>query len=102
MSETNKNVFLKSAWICILIYVVLFWSSGLDLLSTFSPWLGFLICTVLSVGSLVLSIVSIIKEIRRGLSLLAGLFAIFLILFTVFIYLLPEAGIPPEIPLFYP
>lgn len=64
-----------------------------------SPWPGFLFCVVLSIGS---SILSIIKETRRGLSLLASLFAIFLILFTVFMYLLPEAGIPPEIPLFYP
>lgn len=96
MSETNKNVFLTSAWICILLYVVLFWSSGLVVRS---PWSGFLFCVVLSIGSFILSI---IKETRRGLSLLASLFAIFLILFTVFMYLLPEAGIPPEIPLFYP
>lgn len=67
-----------------------------------SPWPGFLFCVVLSIGSFILSIISIIKETRRGLSLLASLFAIFLILFTVFMYLLPEAGIPPEIPLFYP
>lgn len=67
-----------------------------------SPWSGFLFCVVLSIGSFILSILSIIKETRRGLSLLASLFAIFLILFTVFMYLLPEAGIPPEIPLFYP
>lgn len=99
MSETNKNVFLTSAWICILLYVVLFWSSGLVVRS---PWSGFLFCVVLSIGSFILSILSIIKETRRGLSLLASLFAIFLILFTVFMYLLPEAGIPPEIPLFYP
>lgn len=99
MSETNKNVFLKSAWICILLYVVLFWSNGLVVMG---PWTGFLVCVVLSIGSFILSIISIIKETRRGFSLLAGLFAIFLILFTVFIYLLPEAGIPPEIPLFYP
>lgn len=99
MSETNKNVFLTSAWICILLYVVLFWSSGLVVMS---PWPEFLFCVVLSIGSFILSILSIIKETRRGLSLLASLFAIFLILFTVFMYLLPEAGIPPEIPLFYP
>ena len=99
MSETNKNVFLTSAWICILLYVVLFWSSGLVVMS---PWPGFLFCVVLSIGSFILSILSIIKETRRGLSLLASLFAIFLTLFTVFMYLLPEAGIPPEIPLFYP
>jgi len=99
LSETNKNVFLKSAWICILLYMVLFWSNGLVVMS---PWPGFLFCVVLSIGSSILSILSIIKETRRGLSLLASLFAIFLILFTVFMYLLPEAGIPPEIPLFYP
>lgn len=67
-----------------------------------SPWSGFLFCVVLSIGSFILSILSIIKETRRGLSLLASLFAIFLILFTVFMYLLPEAGIPPMVPLFYP
>ncbi|MER2110601.1 MAG: hypothetical protein ABS889_06635 [Desemzia incerta] len=99
MSETNKNVFLKSAWICILLYMVLFWSSGLVIMS---PWPGFLFCVVLSIGSFILSIISIIKETRRGLSFLTALFAILLILFTIFIYLLPEAGIPPEIPLFYP
>ena len=65
-------------------------------------WVSVLCCIVLSIGSFILSILSIIKETRRGLSLLASLFAIFLILFTVFMYLLPEAGIPPEIPLFYP
>ena len=95
MSETNKNVFLKSAWICILLYVVLFWSSGLVVRS---PWSGFLFCVVLSIGSFILSI---IKETRRGLSLLSSLFALFLILFTEFMYLLPGAGIPAEIPLFY-
>lgn len=98
MLKTEKNVFFKSAWICILIYVVLFWSSGL---SVMSPWPGFLVCVVLSIGSFILSIISIIKETRRGLSFLTALFAIFHILFTVFMYLLPEAGIPPAIPLFY-
>lgn len=101
MLKIQKNLFFKSAWTCILFYVGLYLSAGLNVLSTFSPWLGFLICTVLSVGSLVLSVISIIKETRRGLSFLAILLAIFLLLFTVFIFLLPEAGIPPAISLFY-
>lgn len=45
---------------------------------------------------------SFIKVNRGLLSLFVTLFGLFICFFFIFIYLLPEAGIPPAIPWLYP
>ena len=85
----------------ILVYLLLFMTTLLDKISTYNVWFGFLLCAILSVGSLVLSFLSIIGNKRKLLSYFPAAFSFLLILFTIFIYLLPEAEIPPAIPLFF-
>lgn len=44
---------------------------------------------------------SIIGEATHFTSYFSAVLAFLLILFTIFVFLLPEAGIPPLIPLFF-
>ena len=83
------------------IYIILFLSTGLDKIGTYNIWFAFSLSVFLSVGGFILSILSVIGKRKQIVAYVLLLFSLLLILFTVFIYLLPEAGIPPYIPLFY-
>ena len=87
--------------IFISIYIILLLSAGLDKIGTYNIWFEFSLAVFLSVGGFILSILSIFGKGKQVVAYVLLLFSLLLILFTVFIYLLPEAGIPPYIPLFY-
>ena len=101
----KKTKFLSTlSIIFISIYIILLLSAGLDKIGTYNIWFEFSLAVFLSVGGFILSILSILSIFGKGKQVVAYvllLFSLLLILFTVFIYLLPEAGIPPYIPLFY-
>lgn len=82
------------------IYIILFLSTGLDKIGTYNIWFAFSLSVFLSVGGFILSILSISGKGKREVPYLLILFSFLLILFTVLIFLLPEAGIPPYIQLF--
>ena len=56
----------------------------------------------LSVISLILGIIALILKIWSKRTIFVILFGLFSCLWFIVIYLLPEAGIPPAIPWFYP
>ena len=66
-----------------------------------TPWLGFFLCVLLSGGGFILSIFAIIGDTKNLISYFVTLFSSLLIVFTIYVFLLPEAGIPPVIPLFF-
>ncbi|KMY50148.1 hypothetical protein [Peribacillus loiseleuriae] len=55
----------------------------------------------LGLASFVSGIYGIIKRVKPLLSILVSFFGVLICLYFVFVYLLPEAGIPPVIPWFY-
>ncbi|MBM6615422.1 hypothetical protein JTF06_11025 [Desemzia sp. RIT804] len=102
MLKTNARLLSKLGTACVLIYLVLFLSTGLDkMLAYSSPWVVFVVCVLLSFGGFVLSVLSIFGEASHFIPYFSAFLAFLLILFTVFVFLLPEAGIPPLIPLFF-
>ncbi|MCM3169295.1 hypothetical protein [Peribacillus frigoritolerans] len=55
---------------------------------------------IIGFASLVISLYLAGKKFLLGISFIAFIFSLLIICFTIFIYFLPEAGMPPEIPLF--
>lgn len=76
------------------LYILLYLVTSIINNIYFTFWLSVTICIL----SLILSIKNIIN--RGDFKVLFILISIIQILFTVFIYLLPEAGIPAQIKLF--
>lgn len=101
MLKKQKKLFSTLSIMFISIYIILFLSTGLDKIGTYNIWFAFSLSVFLSVGGFILSILSVIGKRKQIVAYVLLLFSLLLILFTVFIYLLPEAGIPPYIPLFY-
>ena len=101
MLKKQKKLFSTLSIMFISIYIILFLSTGLDKIGTYNIWFEFSLAVFLSVGGFILSILSIFGKGKQVVAYVLLLFSLLLILFTVFIYLLPEAGIPPYIPLFY-
>ncbi|WP_157779226.1 hypothetical protein [Loigolactobacillus coryniformis] len=101
MLKKQEKLFSTLSIMFISIYIILFLSTGLDKIGTYNIWFAFSLSVFLSVGGFILSILSIIGKRKQIVAYVLLLFSLLLILFTVFIYLLPEAGIPPYIPLFY-
>jgi len=99
--KKQTKLFSTLSIMFISIYIILFLSTGLDKIGTYNIWFAFSLSVFLSVGGFILSILSIIGEGKQAVAYVSLLFTLSLILFTVFIYLLPEAGIPPYLPLFY-
>ncbi|MHA6259440.1 hypothetical protein ACXYMX_05930 [Sporosarcina sp. CAU 1771] len=99
--KRNARLFSVIGIVFVSVYIVLFLSTGLDRVANYNQWYAFLLCVFLSVGGFILSILSIIGERIRVVPYFTVLFSTLLILFTIFVFLLPEAGIPPAIPLFF-
>ena len=103
--KTNAWLFSVIGIVFVLIYIILFLSTGLDKIVMYNPWFAFLLCVLLSVGGFILSVLSIILSIIGKRTHIAPYFTVLLsfllILFTIFVFLLPEAGIPSVIPLFF-
>lgn len=74
----------------------MFVTTGIYELDNINPWYGFILSAVISIISTVLSIFALIKT-KSALAVIVSALSIILMLFTVFAYLLPEAGIPPII-----
>ena len=77
-----------------ILYILLYFATSSINNIYFTFWLS----AIISILSLILSMMNIIN--KGNFKLLFILISITQILFTVFIYLLPEAGIPPLIKLF--
>ena len=99
----NKNYrfFSTLSIFFVLTYVVLFSSCILTGIGQYNIWAEFLLSVFLSVGGFILSILSILGNRKYATSYFVALFSFLLILFIVFVYLLPEGGLPPAIPLFF-
>lgn len=65
-----------------------------------NSYVGASIYLIIGFASLVISLYLTGKKFLLGISFSAFTFSLIIICFTIFIYFLPEAGMPPEIPLF--
>ncbi|SNT08852.1 hypothetical protein SAMN05444672_106116 [Bacillus sp. OK838] len=86
--------------ICIslqMIFVLLFITGILPKLNSY---VGACIYLIIGFASLMISLYLAGKKFLLGISVIAIIFSVLIICFTIFIYFLPEAGMPPEIPLF--
>lgn len=99
--KRNARLFSGIGIVFVSVYIILFLSNGLSKIVTYNPWFAFLLCIFLSVGGFILSVLSIIGNRTRIAPYFTVLFSFLLILFTIYVFLLPEAGIPPTIPLFF-
>ncbi|KWW17529.1 MULTISPECIES: hypothetical protein [Bacillaceae] len=89
---------LLALCISLQIAFVLLYITGI--LPELNAYAGAIVCLIIGFASMVLSLYSAGKKFSLGVSFLAFIFSLFIICFTIFIYFLPEAGMPPVIPLF--
>lgn len=83
-------------------YFVYFISNGMHIVSRYNMWVGFLLALFLSVGSLVSLILAVLKYKHFYPTYFFLFIALSQVLFTINIYLIPEAGgVPPLIPVHF-
>jgi hypothetical protein len=82
-----------------IIYIILSLTNLIGIINEIDIYMGFIISILLSGVSFVLSICLMLKSFKnkKGILFLLLCISILQILFTVFIYLLPEAGIQAPI-----
>ncbi|MDU4935778.1 MAG: hypothetical protein E6X43_10740 [Peptostreptococcaceae bacterium] len=82
-------------------YILLFLTNVSDIITNFNIYTGFALCVSINMVTVILNMFHIIKlpKDKIGIKLLLIFITLLQILFTVFIYLLPEAGIDPRIKL---
>ncbi|RAS81326.1 hypothetical protein [Priestia endophytica] len=88
--------------IIFVLFITLFNSLRIYLFEHYSVYPPALFELLLGILSILLAGYGLIKREKVLLSSFVLLFGIFIGLYFVFVYLLPEAGIPPEIPWLYP
>ena len=95
MKQNINNKLIQRVIISLqILYILLYFSTSSINNIYFTFWLS----VIISISSLILSVGNVIN--KGNLRILFILMSIIQILFTVFIYLLPEAGIPALIKLF--
>ena len=84
-----------------IVYIALFFTNGIGIINGYNIYLGFAIYTVLSLVCFLLSVWLVLpfSECDNALKFLLLFISIVQLLFTIFIYLLPECGIPAPIQL---
>ncbi|MGQ3381104.1 hypothetical protein ACT6P6_23960 [Priestia endophytica] len=88
--------------IIFVLFITLFNSFRIYIFNHYSVYPPALFELSLGIISMLLGGYGLIKRKNVTLSSFVILFGILICLYFVFVYLLPEAGIPPEIPWLYP
>lgn len=88
---TKKILVNLSALTLIALFSILFFSSTLTKLDTLY---SFFICLLISFISFGLGVYSLVKKISNKISILIIVLSVLIFLFSIFAYLLPEAGYP--------
>ncbi|MCY8234249.1 hypothetical protein [Priestia endophytica] len=88
--------------IIFVLFITLFNSFRIHIYNHYSVYPSALFELSLGIISMLLGGYGLIKRENVMLSSFVTLFGILICLYFVFVYLLPEAGIPPEIPWLYP
>jgi len=84
------------AFILIITFLFLYFSA---ILPQMNVYLSFSICLLIGVICLILGVYSLAKRQSTPISIFIIAISIIILLFTLFAYLLPEAGYPPLIEL---
>jgi heme O synthase-like polyprenyltransferase len=87
---------MRIAMSLIVLFAILFFTNLLGEINTWNVWVGFIMSVALSITALLLSIKAFIKQ-KTMLSVFGIFLSTAIILFIIFIFLLPEAGIDPAI-----
>ncbi|MBC5996229.1 hypothetical protein EAI30_10915 [Romboutsia ilealis] len=87
--------------ICQITYILLYLTNVIGIITSLNVYTGFSVCVSINTVTVILNIYYIIKSLKDKIGIKLSLIFITLlqILFTSFIYLLPEAGIDPLIKL---
>lgn len=90
----NKRIAIIVGWLQI--FHVFFFLSGLIV---FNPYISFYICVVISMLCFLLSIWMIlpVSKFEHEIKYIFAFLSVFQILTTIYLFLLPEAGLPPLI-----
>lgn len=80
----------------IVIGLLLFLTNGIGVIGEMNIWAAFIISSLLSVSAFVTSMIACYRH-RSVMAFAAVGMSLLLMAITVFVFLLPEAGIPPEI-----
>lgn len=102
LRSTDEKFYVRLALGLLVGYILFFITNGLNMLSQFNAWLGFITAFTIATGSLIASVLSLVKNKELYPMYFVAFLGLSLMLFTFAIYFLPEAGgVPPLIPLFY-
>ncbi len=96
---TNNNKIAISTGSLQGIYILLFFTGLLGKIGQINVHIAFSICAIISIICFLFSIWLLlpISKFKHGIKYLFLFFAVIQIFVTIFIYLLPEAGIPAPI-----
>jgi len=96
---TNNNKIAISTGSLQGIYILLFFTGLLGKIGQINVYIAFGICAIISIICFLFSIWLLlpISKFKHGIKYLFLFFAVIQIFVTIFIYLLPEAGIPAPI-----
>ena len=98
VTEDNKRISIAIG-VLQAIHVVLYFTGLLGKISQANVYIAFGICAVISVICFLLSVWTLLpfSKFKHGIRYLFMFFAILQVLITIFMFLLPEAGIPAPI-----
>ena len=93
----KKNKFTSLSVVLIFLFVLNYFSFGFFGLTSSNVYVEFTFWLVTSAGAFITSLISLVKEKMYLSGTLILFTSLFFIAFTIFAFLLPEAGIPPLI-----
>lgn len=97
-SESSNRIYIVTGVLQIF-HIVLYLTGLLDKMTQINAYLAFGICTVVSALCVLMSVWMLLpfSKYKHGIKFLFLFLAILQVIATIFMFLLPEAGIPPLI-----
>ena len=97
-SESSNRIYIVTGVLQIF-HIVLYLTGLLDKITQINAYLAFGICTVVSALCVLMSVWMLLpfSKYKHGIKFLFLFLAILQVIATIFMFLLPEAGIPPLI-----
>ena len=96
--ENNKRIYIIVGSLQIF-HIVMYLTGLLDKIVQINVYIAFLICAIISIVCFLVSIWMLLSssKFKHGIKYLLMFIAVFQVISTIIMFLLPEAGIPPLI-----
>lgn len=98
LEQNNKRIYIIVGALQIF-HIVMYLTGLLDKIVQINVYIAFLICAIISIACFLVSIWMVLSssKFKHGIKYLLMFIAVFQVISTIIMFLLPEAGIPPLI-----